>query len=207
MRKPEEASLLDFLLLGLGGLAVLFLALSYLQPSSMQRGPSQVSTEDWLKDLKGTRLKPIRLRSPGIGGSVFPSNKFHKNGKPVVLFLFSTDCPYCEDSGPAWIRLSQKLGDRVIITGLNAEDPLTALGWLSDFGIQPDTVISAASSREISTKWGLPGVPVTIAINPQGEILDIALGRFSDEMADHMIEALGYSTGNQELDSLTIPIM
>ncbi|HJN79926.1 MAG TPA: hypothetical protein QF455_03560, partial [Phycisphaerales bacterium] len=77
----------------------------------------------------------------------------------------------------------------VWVFGVNVQDGDNLKGVQEFWASKPFEFPSLVAGEEISTAWGLPGIPVTIVIGPDGKVLERVDGFTSGEWK-HLVEVI-----------------
>lgn len=126
----------------------------------------------------GPRLGPEL--APALDDGQVGSEELH--GRPYVLNFWASWCIPCREEAPllqdAWRRARER-GD-VLVVGLNMQD-LTedARDFLRDFDI--DYLNIRDPSNDVARRFGLTGVPETLFISAEGDIVGHVVGVVSSE--------------------------
>jgi hypothetical protein len=176
LRKPKyiDAVIATFL-----GIAVLFLAASYAWPDNIVRvwrGDAAIPGKD-VTELVGDTLPPVSVLDRKGGINEFaPAN----GAKPVLLVLFKSSCGACELTAPRWRQLLAGVPSTVRKVALTTEGEDQALGWLQEHRITADELLLAAKPDDISLKWKVAGLPMTLLIDRNGVVKYAREGGLTD---------------------------
>ncbi len=162
--------LLRVLLVGAGLLISLALAGCGGQGGGSQATPEGLAPDFSLNDLNGQQVTLSQYR-----------------GKPVMLNFWASWCGPCRIELPEIQALSQEhAGGDVVILGV-------------DFGEQPDTVRAFAQQNgltyriltdensTISRMYRVPGIPTTVFVNRQGQVVETHIGPISKSAAEQAL--------------------
>lgn len=139
--------------------------------------------EEGLPLALGAQLPPIVLRPiediEGSGVDLAGSA-----GKPILLNAFASWCIPCRQEHPLLVEIAGR-GD-VTLVGINVSDlPESAAAFLDEMG-NPYDMVGADPNREAFLRLGLVGIPQTVVVGADGEIVMNHLGpidrRFVDEV-------------------------
>jgi len=108
----------------------------------------------------------------------------------MLLFFFTTSCPYCRASVPMWKTLGQSAGSRddVDVYGV-AVDSSHAL---TDYEREHDLtypVIRMANAR-FARLFRVSGVPLTMIVDPGGQVAYARRGEFSSQALIDSVRAV-----------------
>lgn len=110
-------------------------------------------------------------------------------GKPVLVNFYASWCTDCGQEQPILQAASQKYGSRVVFLGVAFQDKQSdSLGFLKQYGITypsgPDVAGTAA------TDYGVTGVPETILIDRNGNVVRHFYGAVDATSLDKALQAL-----------------
>ena len=110
-------------------------------------------------------------------------------GTPVVLNFWSSTCAPCLNEMPALEQVSQQLGDRVVVLGIDSQDTVeSGREMVEQTGV---TYRNARDPRgEIGTVFGALALPRTVLIDGDGNVVATHTGEldeagFTELLADH----------------------
>ena len=96
-------------------------------------------------------------------------------GRPVVVNLWASWCPPCREEMPALANAANEYAGRVEFLGVNHQDTRDlALELLDETGIPYPSGFDPAGS--VALDYGLYGMPTTIFISADGEMLERRTG-------------------------------
>lgn len=110
-------------------------------------------------------------------------------GKPVLVNFYASWCTDCGQEQPILQAASQKYGSSVVFLGVAFQDKQSdSLGFLRQYGISypsgPDVAGTAA------TDYGVTGVPETILIDRNGNVVRHFYGAVDTASLDKALQAL-----------------
>lgn len=96
-------------------------------------------------------------------------------GEPLVVNFFASWCPPCIAELPDFQAVSQQLGEDVTFLGVNTDiNESTWRSFVGETGITYETVFDP--SRELFLAMEARGMPTTVFVSADGEILDAHTG-------------------------------
>jgi cytochrome c biogenesis protein CcmG, thiol:disulfide interchange protein DsbE len=98
-------------------------------------------------------------------------------GKVVVLNFWATWCPPCLDELKYFVRAVATYGDKIDLLTISSEPPDVAASYLRLWNIQLPLMEDADGS--ISKAYHAPPIPLTIIIDPAGNVSYISIGELS----------------------------
>ncbi|MEM9557502.1 MAG: TlpA disulfide reductase family protein [Acidobacteriota bacterium] len=108
------------------------------------------------------------------GGVFDPSVLAAGDLRNALLFFFTTTCTVCEQNHDAWARLAQENASSRIVLGIGLDDPSAVQRYVAEHELPFD--IAAARDGYLAESLGLPGVPMTVAIDGAGVVEARELG-------------------------------
>lgn len=110
-------------------------------------------------------------------------------GRPLVVNLFSSNCPPCVKEMPDFERVHQEFGDEVAFLGINIQDqPSAALALVERTGVTYD--IARDPSGDLARQLGMVVMPTTFFVSSQGQVVDAKAGALDADELRTRIEAL-----------------
>ena len=110
---------------------------------------------------------------------------------PVVLNFWASWCGVCREEMPQLQQVADAAGDQVLFLGVNVKDgQRQARFLLDDLGMSyPNLYDEPGRSLDLLPS---PGVPTTLVLGPDGEILDKAVGAMDmDRLHTLLTDRLG----------------
>lgn len=109
-------------------------------------------------------------------------------GLPVVLNFWASWCLPCREEAPILQRGWERHRGRVLFLGLNTQD-LTddARSFIEEFEITYPTIRDPG--KEVSSAYGLTGIPETFFIDARGRVVGHVIGVVSRNQLDRGVEA------------------
>lgn len=146
------------------------------------------------------REGPLSYAQPGHDAPDFEAQTFDdqsfalaeaKGEKGVVLYFWTSWCPYCQASSEAIEKAHQEYGDGVALIGINAshQDRLSeAEQFISRNSLTFTNIIDENGS--VSERYYVPPVPATVFINKDGVITYRKTGALTYAELEREIQAL-----------------
>lgn len=112
-------------------------------------------------------------------------------GRPLVVNLFSSNCPPCVKEMPAFEQVHQELGEDVAFLGINIQDqPSAALALVERTGVTYD--IARDPSGDLARQLGMVVMPTTFFVSSEGRVVDAKAGALdADELRTRIEELRG----------------
>lgn len=119
----------------------------------------------------GFDLENVRLGEPTV-------SLVDADGKPVVVNVWASWCPPCRREMPALAAAHRRFGDRVAFLGVNHQDTRDlAVELLDETGVIYPSGYDPEGS--VALDYGLFGMPTTIFISADGELLERRTGEMT----------------------------
>jgi len=118
-------------------------------------------------------------------------------GKVVVVNFWGSWCAPCKEEMPAFQRVSQELGDGVVIVGVGIknDNDANARALVEELGltypIGRDTEGSNPVQGPIEAAYGISTYPASLFIRPDGTVFAVRLGAMDDAEIEKWIEQAG----------------
>ncbi len=112
---------------------------------------------------------------PDLGGAKMTLAS--QRGRVVLLYFWTTWCPYCEKELPAAIeQLARAYGDRSLtVLAVNIEErPETVRSWVRQHKVTVPVLLDA--DGEVSADYRVTATPTTILVDRDGRLLARAVG-------------------------------
>ena len=112
-------------------------------------------------------------------------------GRPLVVNFWASWCPSCvAEMSAAFLPAQESLGDQVAFLGMNIQDERSkALDLVAETGVLFDLAEDPTGS--LYTALGGLGMPFTIFISEDGQILDVHNGPLTEgQLVDRITEVL-----------------
>ncbi len=132
------------------------------------------------------RLPPLQLPCLTPGPSIDLSGL---SGGPVIVNLWASWCGPCREEMPVLQAAHERYGERVQFLGVDTKDTTdSAADFLGVVGVTYPQVADA--DGELLNHLGLPGLPVTVALDPDGRVVDTHVGQLDTESIDDLITSV-----------------
>jgi thiol-disulfide isomerase/thioredoxin len=129
---------------------------------------------------------PFLLRD--INGKIVSTADW--KGKVVILNFWATWCPPCREEVPELVQLQAKYKDKLLVVGASEDDdaPQKVQQFVQRFGINYPVVM--ATKELIENYGGVPALPTSFLIDPQGRVMAKHTGLYEFEVYDREVRAL-----------------
>ena len=108
-------------------------------------------------------------------------------GKPVLINLWATWCGPCREEMPILQNAHMRHRDKIAFLGVDTKDnPQQAAAFLQEVGATYPQVVDL-EGRLLVEHLRVPGLPVTVVLDPEGEVIKKHVGAFSEESLDSLI--------------------
>ena len=115
-------------------------------------------------------------------------------GRPVLLNFWAGNCPPCRAEMPAFQRVYEQFGDRIVFLGLDV-GPFTGLGskrdgeaLLLELGITYP--IATTRTAQAVTAYGVISMPTTVFFNAEGNVHRTWSGAMTENQLSQVIREL-----------------
>jgi cytochrome c biogenesis protein CcmG, thiol:disulfide interchange protein DsbE len=98
-------------------------------------------------------------------------------GKVVVLNFWATWCPPCDDELKYFVQALATYGDKIALYTISSEPPDVAASYLRLWNIKLPVIEDLDGS--ITKEYHAPPIPLTIVIDPAGNVSYISIGELS----------------------------
>lgn len=129
---------------------------------------------------------PFLLRD--INGKIVSTADW--KGKVVILNFWATWCPPCREEIPELIRLQEKYKDKLLIVGASEDEdgPQKVEQFVQQHGMNYPVVM--ATKELIDNYGGVPALPTSFVIDPQGRVVMKHTGLYEYEIYEREVRAL-----------------
>jgi len=134
-----------------------------------------------------------------LGGQEVAFSELLAQGKPVILNFWAGLCPPCRLEMPDFQKTYEEYGDQVLLVGVD-------IGAFTGLGNQEDGLAllrelnitypaGTTANAEVVRAYQVVGMPTTIFITPQGEIVQKWTGLLTKDKLDELIAQLLEASG------------
>jgi cytochrome c biogenesis protein CcmG/thiol:disulfide interchange protein DsbE len=110
-------------------------------------------------------------------------------GRPTLVNLWATWCGPCREEMPLLQEAYARHGQDVRFLGVDTQDdPEAATAFLNDLGIGYPHAVDA--DAELLRELGVRGLPVTLAVDQEGRVVDRRVGQLTREELQELIDTL-----------------
>jgi cytochrome c biogenesis protein CcmG/thiol:disulfide interchange protein DsbE len=110
-------------------------------------------------------------------------------GRPTLVNLWATWCGPCREEMPLLQAAHVRHGDRVRFLGIDVQDDPGAARWfLAELGIGYPHAVDA--DGELLRVLGARGLPITLAMDADGRVVDQVMGQLTSEELQGLIDIL-----------------
>jgi thiol-disulfide isomerase/thioredoxin len=111
-------------------------------------------------------------------------------GKVVILNFWATWCPPCREEIPELVQLQAKYKDKLLIVGASEDEdgPQRVQQFAQRYGMNYPIVM--ATRELIDNYGGVPALPTSFIIDPQGRVMMKHTGLYEYEVYEREIRAL-----------------
>lgn len=134
----------------------------------------------------GTQLTTIDILDANGESRPF---SLQDTAKDRLVFVFTTTCPFCKENQAAWKALQAQAGSSIDVVGLSLSGRQDTLDYARDQALSYRVAV-AADPQQVSAAWEIPGVPLTLRLDPEGRVVGRWLGPLNEE---HLAEVTGPS--------------
>jgi thiol-disulfide isomerase/thioredoxin len=107
-------------------------------------------------------------------------------GKPVVLNFWASWCPSCVAEMPEFEKVHQRLKAEVVFLGIDQRDDRSAAEELAGRTGVTYRLAEDPDGR-VYDAFGGVGMPTTVFIGANGEVVDVVTGQLTEELLRHHI--------------------
>jgi thiol-disulfide isomerase/thioredoxin len=152
---------------------------------------SETTSESGAQAPKSTAADSRQAKPTQQAAAVFDA-KFHKlenwnqmqplskwKGKYLVLNFWATWCKSCHHEVPALNKLYNQFKDKnTVVVGLAVDNADKVKDYVEQYSVDYPVLVGGDEALQLSKKMGneIEGLPFTIMITPQGEVVETILG-------------------------------
>jgi thiol-disulfide isomerase/thioredoxin len=187
MNKQNSVLLLAIALVVAGGLGLgtSIYALRRSRVAAAQQAPS--ANAKVIRFAKNAETAPpFLLRA--INGKIVSTADW--KGKVVILNFWATWCPPCREEIPELVQLQAKYKDKLEIVGVSEDDdgPEKVAKFAQQHGMNYPIVM--ATPELIADYGGVPALPTSFLIDPQGRVMQKHTGLYEYDVYEREVRAL-----------------
>jgi thiol-disulfide isomerase/thioredoxin len=138
------------------------------------------------------------IRLPDLDGNERSLDDWAGNVR--LVNFWATWCAPCRREIPLLKEIQAAHGDAGIqVIGIAVDDLEPVTGYVADMGFNYPVLVGQEDAIAAAESFGIDflGLPFTLILNPEGELLNVHVGEFDREQAAAMIEVLrGYLDGS-----------
>ncbi|WP_324276988.1 TlpA disulfide reductase family protein [Blastococcus brunescens] len=158
-------------------------------PATAEAAPPAPACEQLPEDTvpAGADALP-QLTLPCLGPG--PDVDLHRlTGRPTLVNLWATWCGPCREEMPLLQEAYARHGEQVRFLGVDVQDDPEAARWfLDEHGIDYPHAVDA--DGELLRQLGIRGLPVTLALDADGRVVDRAVGQLTSAELQRLIDDL-----------------
>jgi thiol-disulfide isomerase/thioredoxin len=111
-------------------------------------------------------------------------------GKVVILNFWATWCPPCREEIPELVQLQTRYKDKLLIVGASEDEdgPQKVQQFVQRYGMNYPIVM--ATKELIENYGGVPALPTSFLIDPEGRIVQKHTGLYEYDVYDREVRAL-----------------
>jgi thiol-disulfide isomerase/thioredoxin len=145
------------------------------------------ATQPVIRFVKNPEMAPP---IPGLDLLGKPVNKDDWAGKVVLVNFWATWCPPCREEIPELLKLKKEYGGRLEIVGISEDDdpPASVLKFARQKGMTYPIVM--ATPELVDAYGGVPALPTSFLVDPQGRVVQKHSGLYPIEAYDLEIRSL-----------------
>lgn len=137
-------------------------------------------------DAEAGGLPPLDLPCLGDGPDV---SLKALTGRPTLINLWASWCGPCREEMPMLQQAFEAHGQTVRFLGVaTRDDPAVAAEFVSATGVTYPHAVDRAGA--LLDELGLPGLPVTLALDPAGQVITTQIGQMTSAELSTLIKQL-----------------
>jgi len=183
-KKPLLILAIALVVAGALGLGTSLYNLRRSRVAAEQQTPANAKVIRFAKNPE--KAPPFLLRD--INGKIVSTADW--KGKVVILNFWATWCPPCREEIPELVQLQAKYKDKLEIVGVSEDDD--DLEKVAKFAQQHgmNYPIVMATPELIADYGGVPALPTSFLIDPQGRVMQKHTGLYEYEVYEREVRAL-----------------
>jgi peroxiredoxin len=127
-----------------------------------------------------------------------------------VLFFFTTTCPYCRATLPAWNRIAAQVSRRggIGVYGIQLDSAYRAREYIEEHGVSfPVVTLPPGNLAQRLVAWyRIRGVPLTLVVDEDGRVGFVRVGEITaPEALDSVLAAVAADSAVQEQVGSALP--
>ena len=131
-------------------------------------------------------LPPLRFSCLGPGPDV---SLDRLTGRPTLVNLWATWCGPCREEMPLLQEAYARYAQHVRFLGVDTQDDAEAARWfLADLDVGYPHVVDP--DGELLRELGVRGLPVTLAVDENGQVVARSVGQLTPEELEDLIDTL-----------------
>ncbi len=166
------------------------------QPSSPARQPATGDAAPAAPACEQLPAQPAAIDADGLPALTLPClgpgpdvSLDRVTGRPTLVNLWATWCGPCREEMPLLQTAHARHGDHVRFLGVDVQDDPAAARWfLAELSIGYPHAVDA--DGELLRELGARGLPVTLAVDGEGRVVEQATGQLTPEELQRLIDTL-----------------
>lgn len=181
------------------GLGTSIYALRRARAASAADGASAANAKV-IRFVKNPEMAPPFLLRD-INGKIVSTADW--KGKVVILNFWATWCPPCREEVPELVQLQAKYKDKLLVVGASEDDdaPQKVQQFVQQHGINYPIVM--ATKELIENYGGVPALPTSFLIDPQGRVMLKHTGLYEFDVYDREVRALAGLPVDARIETFT----
>ena len=159
------------------------------EPAAADSAPPAPACErlpDEIVPAGADALPPLTLPCLGPGPDVALDRL---TGRPTLVNLWATWCGPCREEMPMLQEAHARHGEQIRFLGVDVQDDPEAARWFLDEH-DIDYTHAVDTDGELLRQLGIRGLPVTLALDAEGRVIDRVVGQLTSEELQGLIDAL-----------------
>ena len=129
---------------------------------------------------EGDMVEPIAIHELAGGERTL---ELAGNDRDTLLLVFTTSCPACQENIPSWVELWNRYHTRYDIVGISVDEPEATIDYVAR-NVLPYPVVVPDDAEGFPRRYGIPGVPHTLWLSPEGQVREVWGGILDPERFD-----------------------